>query len=251
MPKSLFAHPLTPPTASQPRGVPLRVESLDAREVPAALSFGGGILTVNMGEVAPDRGTRTMRLGADTSTGLLTRSGNLPVRGTPNGQLVVRNIVGIRVNGSSGNDVIDLSGVKSGPFGRLDGRIDIFGKAGDDAIAGSMFDDNIEAGANDDRVKGLGGSDRIVGEGGRDTIHGDGDGEARTDGNDRIDGGADDDTLQGGGGNDVVVGGPGVDDIAKGGSGHDVAWFDAADIRPVYGWMNRGFEEARSGRPAV
>jgi Ca2+-binding RTX toxin-like protein len=239
----------TTPVAKRPA---LACESLETREVPAALAFSGGTLTVNMNEVPLAGGTRIMRLGVHQWNGQLSTSGGLPVQGAPGGRLPASSITSIRVNGSASNDVIDLAGVTRGPFRGLDGRIDINGSGGNDSIAGSMFDDRIDAGAGNDIVRGLGGSDRIWGRDGNDIIHGDGNGgESPTDGHDRIDGGDGNDTLTGGGGNDLVVGGPGVDYIHGGGSGYDVAWFDASDTPPAYSWLNRGYEAAYRGRPSI
>jgi Ca2+-binding RTX toxin-like protein len=110
-----------------------------------------------------------------------------------------------RVNGTVGDELIDLSGTTTSVL--VDGSAGndtILGGSGDDVIDGGTGNDSISGGAGDDTIYGGAGNDTIDGGAGDDVIYGGA-------GNDVIDGGAGDDTIYGGSGNDTVSGGLGSD----------------------------------------
>ena len=160
------------------------------------------------------------------------------------------------VEGTSGDDVINVS-YTGDPEGdmidandALDGSNDdivvagagndsVFSGAGDDTVFGEEGDDLLQTGSGSDLIYGGIGSDTILAENGNDIVFaGDGDGDGddvvgASTSSDVIDGGAGNDTLTGGGfsgsggdtidggsGNDVIDGGGGFDSLT-GGSGND------------------------------
>ena len=151
------------------------------------------------------------------------------------------------VEGTAGNDVIDLHYTGDPEGDRIDNNDAILSSAKqDDLVYGYGGNDNIQTFAGNDVAYGGAGDDTIddeagAGQGsGNDTFFGDegndkiwggiGDdklyGGADNDlldgeeGNDLVDGGTGNDTLYGGSGNDTVIGGDG-NDIAYGGAGDD------------------------------
>jgi Ca2+-binding RTX toxin-like protein len=192
----------------------LRVQSLEAREVPAAFaSFNAatGALTVTIdGNV-----TTGQHATITENRGFVQLNGQ---RALANGRPVFsQDVRSITVNGSAFDNTISLTDVSTRGFRNLDGRITLHGGGGNDAISGSQFSDTICAGAGNDRVFGNAGNDCICG----DT------------GNDRLDGGAGNDTLDGGAGDDVLIGGLGRD-VFYGGSGFDlVSSFNGREDRII------------------
>ena len=230
--------------------VTLTLDVLETRETPAAYTFSGGVFTINMAEIA----NRSVTVGSsDAGVVKLNGQGNggtgRVVVGAPNGQLSAQHITQIVVNGSEQNDAINLAGVTA-RFNNLNGRVDIYGRGGNDTIYGTDFDDRIWAGAGNDKVVGGGGHDRIWGEAGNDAIWGDGssnDWDWRG-GNDRIDGGDGNDIMHGNGGDDLLIGSGGKDTF-WGGLGSDTAWVDGMDVKPDHGWRWAGIEIVNTGRP--
>jgi len=146
--------------------------------------------------------------------------------------------IGGRLTGTSGNDVLDLSGI-TGPAGS-DSIIEIFAGGGGDGLTGGAEQDVVYGEGGEDRLTGNGGSDLLMGGDGIDSINGGAgfdflDGGA---GDDVINGGADGDTISGGAGLDVLNGGAGddgfditfqlVDDVIDGGAGIDSLFFQQA-----------------------
>lgn len=86
-----------------------------------------------------------------------------------------------RVNGLTGADILDATGMSSG--------IILSGSSGDDTLTGGAGDDTLYAGADDDHLNGGAGNDALIGGGGRD----------------RLEGGGGDDFLLGGAGADVFL----------------------------------------------
>jgi len=136
--------------------------------------------------------------------------------------------------GSAGNDVLDGG----------DGNDRLYGRGGADTLSGSGGDDVLRAGAGNDLASGGTGNDLILGGRGHDSLAG-GDGNdiilgqsgndslQGDDGNDRIGGQNGDDVLFGGNGNDLLDGGSGSDTI-HGEAGHDrILGRDGADL--LYG----------------
>jgi Ca2+-binding RTX toxin-like protein len=114
------------------------------------------------------------------------------------------------VNGSTGNDVIDIkkaddgqievfySNISNGKFNPT-GRIQVFGRPGDDAITiGPGITQRVE----------------VYGEDGKDTIKGNA-------GDEILLGGSGDDSIDGGGGRDLIIGNAGADSLV-GGAGDDL-----------------------------
>lgn len=253
--RSLFRNRPLPTTAHAPR---LTVESLEMREVPAALSFAGGTLTVNMAEVPMSSLGGGRRVADVVNVGGIVRLSNFnqsapvnQVAGVAGGRLAADAVTRVVVVGSPQNDNISLAGVNQDKFRRLSDRaVSVTGNAGRDNITGSAFADKIDGGTGNDNIAGMGGGDVLLGGGDNDIIHGDGRGApAAASWSDYIDGGAGNDTLWGGGGNDVVIGGPGVDDLAHGGLGQDTAWIDGSDLKPAISWLNKSFETVRQSTP--
>ncbi|MDO8410086.1 MAG: calcium-binding protein, partial [Phenylobacterium sp.] len=89
--------------------------------------------------------------------------------------------MGVSVQGSSGNDLLDFSGVTLQGVSRIDGgggADTLIGGNGDDTISGSGGADSLSGGDGDDRFVYLGsssGSDRINGGAGNDAIFAEGD----------------------------------------------------------------------------
>jgi Ca2+-binding RTX toxin-like protein len=103
------------------------------------------------------------------------------------------------VNGGTGNNRIDLTGVTASAFTRLR-NVQVDGGAGNDRITGSAFAESLSGGnGNDTIVAGLG-NDTVLGGNGNDNVQG-------GDGADSIDGSTGNDTLVGGDQNDTLSGG--------------------------------------------
>ena len=143
------------------------------------------------------------------------------------------------VEGTDGNDTIDINYTTDPQGDQVDADDGIFGTTGDqDVILGFGGDDQVVAGdeedtvyggaggdelyaqSGDDEVYGGGGDDTIYGDDGNDFVVGDGPntigGDYNTTGDDFIDGGAGDDTVVGSGGADDISGGDGNDLIFGG-----------------------------------
>ncbi|MBU1099368.1 MAG: T9SS type A sorting domain-containing protein [Bacteroidetes bacterium] len=124
------------------------------------------------------------------------------------------------IQGSGGDDTIDLRDIKTGDFPLLtpyaDYTIGIHGSDGDDIIHGSSdFSNRIYGGEGNDTVEGGGKKDSIHGDGGDDTIFG-------LDGDDFLDGGDGADVINGGIGNDYIYGRGGSDSLYGGGGNDDI-----------------------------
>jgi Ca2+-binding RTX toxin-like protein len=162
------------------------------------------------------------------------------------------------VDGSGGNDAIDLAGVTRAAGFALKGRdffqgtavSEINGGDGADEIVGTGYPDRfgfelfgsgpdtIHAGPGGDAIVGTTASDRIFGEGGNDpVIYCEG-------GNDRANGGPGADWIYGYTGDDRLVGGTGNDlldgedgaDVLYGNRGSDELWGGRGNDRLFGGW---------------
>ncbi|MBX9627588.1 MAG: hypothetical protein K2X82_27555 [Gemmataceae bacterium] len=221
----------------------LSVSELEAREVPAALSFANGTLTINMDDV-PRHSIRidALRAGVVRVNGVNTGAGPAwqHVDGVDNGRLRSADVKKIVVNGSAFSDIINLAGVDTRGFRGLGGKVEVWGNGGSDIIDGTAFADQLHGGGANDTIRGQAGADRIWGDAGNDNLYGDGAPGAHWDrygGDDRIDGGLGNDWLYGTGGVDLFVGGAGRDRYF-GGAGRDTAYLDNLDYRPNRGGPN-------------
>ena len=123
-------------------------------------------------------------------------------------------VTSLLVQGTAGDDVIDLQSVKSADLPSLTSAIQIEAGDGDDIIDGSALGDIILAGPGDDLVYGHDGENTLSGEAGDDVMYG----GAQAD---NIDGGDGHDLQFGMAGDDVLTGGPG-DDVLLGAAGSDL-----------------------------
>ena len=196
-------------------------------------------------DAAPSAGSGNTGGGTPTPTPIPLPPAPTPPPVVPTGAsfAVVSNRL-LTVNGTTDNDVIDVSQGGGKVVAKLNGvpmafsssEIDtvwIFGNDGNDLIAlgddvpatyinggngkdtliGSNGNDTLTGGAQADSIGGGDGDDRINGTGGNDILLG-------GNGDDRIYGGSGDDWIEGHGGVDRVWGGDGNDTIT-GGSGYD------------------------------
>ena len=169
-------------------------------------AFGSHSVTLEKDQISVDRDFAIRRV-ATTTQNLSTRSLLISLLGSADVQVsTVSDTVEVRINGlvepsisitadavqtltvqgGSGDNSIDLSGVTIAAFTHSGGvTVTVDGMAGSDLIVGSEFADNIDGGS------------------GLDTING-------GDGNDTIDGGF---------GSDLLAGGPGTDLLTLQGSG--------------------------------
>jgi Ca2+-binding RTX toxin-like protein len=117
------------------------------------------------------------------------------------------------VEGSSGNDTIDV-GYTGDPEGDMIDALDHSDGSNDDSVLAGAGDDSVVAGLGDDTVFGQDGADTILGGAGNDSL--DGDDVFATGGADSIDGGAGNDTIIGDSFDDTLIGGAGDDSIFAG-----------------------------------
>ncbi|RFP86990.1 hypothetical protein DZK27_12985 [Rhodobacteraceae bacterium 63075] len=143
------------------------------------------------------------------------------------------------VEGTGGNDVIDVAYVGDPEGDMIDANDHSDGSDADSVLAGAG-DDSVVSGAGNDTVFGADGSDTILGGAGDDNL--DGDDVFATGGADSIDGGAGNDQIIGDVGNDTLIGGTGNDTIYAGddddlveGDGGDDQIFGEAGDDTVYG----------------
>lgn len=155
-----------------------------------------------------------------TNTSLISSQGND----------AIFNIEFLGINGSEGNDVINISAFDS------QGLNTLVGGGGNDTLTGSASGTNLIVGGNgNDEIIGGNSFDILDGQDGDDSISGGNFGDSLTGGlgNDTINGGDGDDTIQAGDGNDSVTGGSGNDGISLG-MGTD-SGFGGDDNDTLYG----------------
>jgi VCBS repeat-containing protein len=168
------------------------------------VSFGGGALTIST-------------TGDDSLVVSTDGGGNVVVLvdGTPDtsfGTIAASSVTSLIVNGGTGDNWIDLSGVTTADFTSLT-SVSVDAGDGDDTVVGSQFNDSISGGAGADFLIGAFGDDTVDAGDGNDSILGGA-------GRDSVTGGAGNDTVNGQGGADYVVAGDG-DDSVNGGVGND------------------------------
>lgn len=131
------------------------------------------------------------------------------------------------VEGTAGNDTIDV-GYTSDPQGdRVDGNDNVFGNnddviragAGNDSVLAGDGNDRAFGGEGDDTLRGGVGDDQLTGDQGNDLLKGE-------DGHDTLTGGSGADAIYGGEGRDLVFGGVG-DGVDGGSTGDD---YDVLDL---------------------
>jgi VCBS repeat-containing protein len=205
------------------------------------ISFAGGVLTI--GTTAGDSIAVSSDGGGNV---VVTVEG---VADTSFGSIAASSVTGLVVNGGTGANLIDLTGVTTAAFTSLT-SVNVDAGAGDDTVFGSQFNDNfvgnlgndyLTGAFGDDSLDGSAGNDSILGGAGRDSITGGigndtlkGQGGAdmivADDGDDYVDGGVGNDTLNSGAGNDLLLGNDGNDrfvagagqDTLSGGLGNDI-----------------------------
>jgi Ca2+-binding RTX toxin-like protein len=234
--------------------------------------FGGDVIFggagtdafVILGTAAAD--TITLRLEADRLVTVLGTGGVLLGKfGEAGTTGAFTEVETLRIMAGDGNDRVSLEGLAQKV--PLDGRIEVFGEAGDDTIDAGTYQGKtlLDGGAGNDQLTGGLVSDNLFGGDGNDTLIGGA-------GNDTLAGGLGDDSLDGGtgddrlfgdsapltlvingversalqlgpigtiftpppGGNDTVIGGAG-NDFIDGGSGDDTLLGDSGGILQVGG----------------
>ena len=180
----------------------LRVEPLEAREVPTTAVLTNGTLLIT--------GTN----GADAIT--VRQSGTALTVSGVSGSFPRSAVGSVRVNALGGNDTVTLN-VSGAAVTR---PAVVRGGSGDDVINGGLGADYIDGEAGNDHIFGNAGNDKIAGDTGADSLSG-------GTGNDSIAGGAGNDSISGGSGVDHLWGGADFDVIA-GGSGLDHVYDDFA-----------------------
>jgi len=186
----------------------IRIESCETRVMLTISStFAGGVLTV------ASSGADTITLGADLNGNVTLNGGTLSANvGGSNASVSAANVTSLVINGGTGNNAINLSGVTAASFTSLT-QVSVHGGNGNDTITGSDFAELITGDNGNDRIIGNGGADTCTGGTGNDRISG-------NVGDDSIDGGVGNDSLSGEEGNDEIIGGDG-NDTASGGVGDD------------------------------
>ncbi|MCH2590378.1 MAG: hypothetical protein MK004_18080 [Planctomycetales bacterium] len=231
------------------QSAPRNVEALEDRTLLSVTSlFVNGLLSVTA------TSGESIRITTDTTLNAVVEvdgeiDTNLP-------QVLAGDVEQIEVIGGDGDNVIDLTDVRSAIFNHtdpvtgdpmpisingsdgqdtIDGSTDlddvILGGDGDDVIQAGTGDNHIDGGDGNDNLSGGAGNDNLVGEDGRDTLRGENGSDTLSggngrdslmgdNGNDSIDGGHGHDTLEGGNDNDSLNGGDGHDSVS-GGPGDD------------------------------
>lgn len=140
----------------------------------------------------------------------------------------------VRIDGSDGPDVIDLTGVPLPVIGHGGAGGDALvagtraatldGGAGDDQLTGGTAGDRLDGGEGDDLLEGAPGPDTVVGGAGDDVLRGQRGDDIITgdEGRDLEQGGAGADSLSGNQGADALVGGDGANVLSPGTGGDTV-----------------------------
>ncbi len=113
----------------------------------------------------------------------------------------------ITVNGTSFDDLVDLSAVTKPDFSQIKSTRILLG-AGNDEVIGSQAADNVSGNSGNDDLTGRGGNDRLTGSSGNDVLRG-------GPGSDVLLGGSGNDIIRGGGGLDVIDAGSGLDNVRQ------------------------------------
>jgi Ca2+-binding RTX toxin-like protein len=158
-----------------------------------------------------DTGTLSVASDVGDTIAITCVDGNVKVNGNdpdtdpPGGTVQCSVVEYINVQGGTGADDIDLSGVTPANFLALTG-IFVFGDSGNDEIIGGSFPDDLNGGSGADSISGSGGNDFVSGDEGDDVALSGGEGR------DELYGGGGNDVLHGGGGADFLLGSLGADE---------------------------------------
>jgi len=207
------------------------------REPVLASDLGGGVLQLNMGDLADQR------LNGDTTDGnevfTLSDSGNGVTIAAAGTSQTYDNISKVVIRAGAGNDQIILNGSSDLEFdiegGVGNDIIDVSGTSGKVTVHGNAGDDKIKTGSGADRIWGDAGNDEIHAGGGADWAFGDlgkikeGDNGAVEYIKARMGGSDGSDIIYGDGGDDILIGGGELDEI-HGGSGADLILGDRGMI---------------------
>ena len=200
-------------------------EALETRRLFATVALTDGVITVD--------GSGDAEMRAVVFFDRDHRVYRTRVSGAENQGFKWKDVKGIRVEGSPGDDRIRMGSyvrVPATAYGRAGNDVMIGGRGqewfdgglGDDLLVGRWRGDHLYGGAANDKVRGGRGDDAVEGADGDDTVYGGvGLDEAYGhDGNDYLDGGIGDDVVYAGDGNDTTMGGRG-DDAIYGGNDSD------------------------------
>ena len=166
-----------------------------------------------------DSGTLSVASDVGDTITITCVSGNVKVNGNdpdtdpPGGTVQCSVVEYINVQGGTGADDIDVSGVTPANFLALT-EIFVFGDSGNDEITGGSFPEYLTGGSGADSISGAEGNDFVDGDEGNDIALNGGPG------NDVVNGGADADSADGGEGRDELYGDDG-NDVLHGGGGAD------------------------------
>jgi len=217
-----------PRSAARAPSTRLRLEQLDAREVPAIL-FSSGAVDVE-GTSQNDTATITLGLApasADTQTinvTLVSRNAAGTEVGRESAWFYASTVTRVEFHGGAGDDVL------SAPVFL---RVFAFGDGGDDRMSGTG---ELLGGEGDDQLFAMGSNTLLDGGSGGDILFGSdyADILRGADGNDVLHGGRGLDTLWGGTGDDWMEGGAGAD-MMSGEDGIDTMYGGAGDDRLLGG----------------
>ncbi|WP_254565264.1 calcium-binding protein [Oscillatoria sp. HE19RPO] len=138
-------------------------------------------------------------------------------RDIPNFDDVLSTTAPTLINGTSEDDVIDVSTLP----GADNNDYRIFGQGGNNYIIGAGGDDYIQGGSDNDTLEGRAGDDRLFGSRGNNLLLG-------GPGDDVLTGSTGNDTLIAGSGEDILIAGSG-DDVLQGGLGNNRLLTGAGD----------------------
>jgi len=243
----VFATKKRTPPIRRPVRTRLRMESLEAREVPTGgLTAGTSMLPIHSDEVLYDASTRTLTVYGTNERDRVEISAVAPTNpGQRFGTVVTLGRV-TNVNGAATlTPSVTWGGANSPPVSRVrfygydasdqfvnDTAIPsvAYGGAGEDRLQGGRGKDTLFGGAGDDRLEGHEGNDRLDGGDGEDYPVG-------GNGHDIAWGRADPDLMEGSNGNDSLLGGDG-DDHIKGMDGTDRLYGELGDDELLGGYGN-------------
>lgn len=223
-------------------------EALETRRLFATVALTNGVITVD--------GSGDSEMRAVVFFDRDNRVYRTRVSGAENQSFKWKDVQGVRVEGSPGNDYIRMGSYVRVPtfaYGRGGNDVMIGGRGqewfdggqGDDLLIGRWRGDHLYGGAANDKIRGGRGDDAVEGADGDDTLYG-GVGLDEVyghDGDDHLDGGMGDDVVYAGDGNDTAMGRNG-DDTLYGGNGSD-AGFGGPGIDRILG--GSGLDQLDSG----
>ena len=196
-------------------------EALENRRLFATVALTNGVITID--------GSGDSEMRAVVSFNRDARTYHTHVSGAENQGFKWKDVQGIHVNGSPGNDYVRIGAyvrVPATAYGQAGNDTLIGGRgkewfdggSGDDLLVGRWRGDHLYGGSADDKVRGGRGDDAVEGADGNDTLYGGvGLDEAYGHhGDDHLDGGMGDDVVYAGDGNDIAMGGDGDDRIYGG-----------------------------------